>query len=207
MNNKVAPESIDISFVTSQIPLVMNSMFNEDSFNSVDLREIRDAFRLKQMQSKAWLINAFKNQSIDKDKKILVIGSWLGFTSLCLYKLGYKNITEVDPDTRLEKFACYLNRFNKQFKHISCDINNLDISEFDVIINTSCEHILDNAWFEKISSKACVFLHSNNLEGYDHVNTCKNLDEMIKKYPLDLIYQGELDFSDWKRFMLIGLRT
>jgi hypothetical protein len=207
MTVTVNPKDVNIEFVSSLIPLVMNSLFNEESFKAVDLREIRDAFRLKQMQSKAWLINGFKEQQLSKNSKILVIGSWLGFTSLCLHKLGYQYITEIDPDIRLEKFARYLNRFNKNFKHISDDVNNIDLTEFDVIINTSCEHILDNTWFEKIKAGSCVFLHSNNLEGYDHTNICKDLNEMVKKYPLDLLYQGELNFLDWKRFMLIGQRT
>jgi hypothetical protein len=196
--------AIDISFVSSQIPLVMNSLYNDESFNAIDLREIRDAFRLKQIQSKSWLMNAVKNQNLNLNSKILVVGSWLGFTSLCLHKLGFSNITEIDPDSRLEKFAQHLNRANKNFKHISDDVNNIDISEYHVVINTSCEHISNNTWFEKITNKTVVFLHSNNLEGYDHVNTCIDLTEMISKYPMELIYSGELDFTEWKRFMLVG---
>jgi hypothetical protein len=196
--------TIDIGFVSSQIPLVMNSLYNDSSFNTVDLREIRDAFRLKQIQSKSWLMDAVKNQNLNLNSKILVVGSWLGFTSLCLHKLGFSNITEIDPDSRLEKFANHLNRANKHFKHISDDVNNIDISEYHVVINTSCEHISNNTWFEKITNKTVMFLHSNNLEGYDHVNTCRDLPEMISKYPMELIYSGELDFTEWKRFMLVG---
>jgi len=203
-NENLLGADIDYSFVTRYIPEVMNAMYNEQAAETLTLIEIRDAFRVKQMQSKGWLMSKIKD--IDKSKKVLVIGSWLGFTSLCLYKLGFTHITEIDIDPRLEDFANHLNRFNKNFRHITNDINNIDISKYDLIINTSCEHILDNTWFNNIDKDATVVLHSNNLEGYDHINTCQTVEEMAEKYPMTLKYAGSLDFKDWKRFMLIGVK-
>lgn len=198
------PNDVNYNFVASLIPDVMNALYNEPASKDITLEEIRDAFRIKQMQSKAWLLNQIQDRHINKESKILVIGSWLGFTSWCLHKLGFKNITEIDVDSRLEDFAKHLNRFNKNFSHITDDVNNIDTSKFDVVINTSCEHIDNDRWFLSLDSKSLVFLHSNNLPGYDHTNTCIDLEEMIKKYPLDLKYSGYLDFKDWKRFMLVG---
>jgi hypothetical protein len=200
----INPKDIDYTFVASLIPDVMNALYNEDAAKDISLNEIRDAFRIKQMQSKAWLINQIQQQGINKDCKILVIGSWLGFTSWCLYKLGFKNITEIDPDIRLENFAKHLNRFNKHFTHLTDDVNNIDTSKFDVVINTSCEHIDNNKWFLSLNNQSLVFLHSNNLPGYDHTNNCVDVDDMIKKYPLTLKYSGSLNFNDWQRFMLVG---
>jgi len=198
------PNEVDYTFVASLIPDVMNALYNEDAAKDITLTEIRDAFRIKQMQSKAWLMNQIQSQNLDKNSRILVIGSWLGFTSWCLFKLGFKNITEIDVDSRLEKFAKHLNRFNKSFVHLSDDVNNIDTSNFDVVINTSCEHIDDNRWFLSIDKKSLVFLHSNNLPGYDHTNNCVDVEDMIKKYPLHLKYSGSLNFNDWQRFMLVG---
>jgi hypothetical protein len=195
-------EDIDISFVSTMIPLFMNSLYNTESFSSVNLEEIRDAFRLKQIQSKSWLIENTKD--FDKNKSVLVIGSWLGFTSLCLHHAGFKKITETDPDVRLMPVATHLNRFCKNFQHLSEDINNIEISNYEIIINTSCEHIQDNSWFEKIRPGTKLILHSNNLIGYDHVNICEDVEEMIKKYPMKLSYSGCLDLKSYKRFMLIG---
>jgi hypothetical protein len=204
INENLKGSEIDYSFVANHIPQVMNAMYNEDVAKPLTLFEIRDAFRVKQMQSKAWLVS--KLTHIDKSKKVLVVGSWLGFTSLCLNKLGFSEITEIDVDPRLEDFSKHLNRFNKKFKHITDDINNIDISEYELIINTSCEHILENSWFDKIAKDTIIVLHSNNLPGYDHVNTCESIGEMIEKYPMQLQYSGSLDFTDWKRFMLIGTK-
>lgn len=204
ITENIQGKTVNYEFVTRYIPDVMNAMYNEQAAEPLSLFEIRDAFRVKQMQSKAWLLSQVRDLS--KDKRILVIGSWIGFTSWCLYKLGFKYITEVDPDARLEQFAKHLNRHNADYRHITDDVNNLDLSQFDTIINTSCEHILDNSWFDKIPAGARVYLHSNNLEGYDHVNTCTDVGDMSKKYPLNFEFQGTLDFQDWKRFMLIGTK-
>jgi hypothetical protein len=193
---------IDINFVSSIIPIFMNALYDEQSLMSVTLEEIRDAFRLKQIQSKSWLLEKIKDN--DKDSPLLVIGSWLGFTSLCLYKLGFKHIDETDPDKRLSRISNHVNRFNKEFRHYNEDVNNLDLTKYKIIINTSCEHIDNNSWYNNIPSGTKLFLHSNNLLGYDHVNICQNLEEMIDQYPMKLSYGGSLDFHNYKRFMLVG---
>ena len=204
---KINPDTIDYSYVSSFIPEVMNAMYNESIAKQTNLYEIRDAFRVKQMQSKAWLISHIKNSNLNLNSKVLVIGSWLGFTSLILSKLGFTNITEVDPDVRLTEFAKHLNRSNKNFLHITDDVNNIDLSNYQIIINTSCEHILEHRWFENIKKGTQLFLHSNDLRGYDHVNICNDLNSMIEKYPMDLDYAGELDFINWRRFMMIGQKS
>jgi hypothetical protein len=198
----ITATDIDINFVSSIIPIFMNSLYDDQSLKSVSLEEIRDAFRLKQIQSKSWLLEKIKD--FDKELPVLVVGSWLGFTSLCLYNIGFKNISETDPDERLSRIACHANRFNKKFQHYSEDVNNLDLSKYKLIINTSCEHIDNNSWYNKITPGTKVILHSNNLSGYGHVNTCQTLTEMIDQYPMNLHYSGSLDFYNYKRFMLVG---
>jgi hypothetical protein len=203
MNNiDISTKDIDINFVSSMIPVFMNALYDEESLKSVSLEEIRDAFRLKQIQSKSWLIDKVKD--IDRDLPLLVIGSWLGFTSLCLHKLGFSSIDEIDADPRLSRISNHVNRFNKKFQHFSHDVNELDLSKYKVIINTSCEHINDNTWYDNIIPGTKIILHSNNLLGYDHVNICQDLGEMIKKYPMKIYYSGSLDFQSYKRFMLVG---
>lgn len=193
---------IDINFVSRIIPIFINGLYDEQSLNSVSLEEIRDAFRLNQIQSKSWLMEKVKN--FDKEDSIIVVGSWLGFTSLCLFHLGFKNISETDPDSRLSRISNHINRFNKNFQHYSEDVNNIDLSKYNLVINTSCEHIDNNNWFDKLCPGTKLVLHSNNLPGYDHVNICDNIEEMKQMYPMNLSYSGTLTFKSYKRFMLIG---
>ena len=204
MNEYLNKNDINHSEISSLIPLVMNALYNDEASKNITFNEIRDAFRLKQIQSKAWLIDHFKKNVNDASSKILVIGSWIGFTSLCLYHSGYSNILEVDPDFRLEDFSKHLNRFNSNFHHSSIDVNNLKEFNFDVIVNTSCEHIKNNHWFDSINKESLLILQSNDLEGYDHTNICKDIEDMKQKYPMELLYSGTLDFDSYKRFMLVG---
>lgn len=197
---------INYDYVAANIPHALQSLYNEDILNSITLPEIRDAFRINQMQGKAWLLNEI--QKYDRDSSILVIGSWMGFTSYCLYKLGFSDITETDPDTRFGHMSMNMNQGNKKFKHLNQDVNDLDLDRYNIIINTSCEHISDDTWFDRIIPGTKVALHSTNLKWHDHVNTVENLDEMKNKYNLNLSYSGELVFNPtYSRFMLVGTKT
>ena len=198
---------LDHSRVASYIPEVMNALYDSASFESTSLTEMRDAFRMKQIQGKTWLLNSgLLDHCSDKSKKVLVVGSWFGFTSFCLHKLGFSNVTEVDPDGRLEHFAKHLNRFNKQYMHITADINTIDLSSYDIIINPSGEHIVDNAWFDNIKSDATVIIHSTDYPAIDHVNTCQQQSELLIKYNMNPIFLGTLDLQTYKRFMIVGLK-
>lgn len=200
-------KDLDHSRVASFIPEVMNALYNDAALSSTSLVEMRDAFRLKQIQGKTWLLEGLERFCFSKDKKILVVGSWFGFTSFCLWKLGYKNVTEVDPDSRLVPLTLHLNRFNKSFKHISADINDIDISSYDVVINPSGEHIADNTWFSKIKKGALVIIHSTNYPAIDHVNLSNSHDELPVKYVLETTqFVGTLDLETYKRFMIIGIK-
>ena len=203
LNNK----DIDYKDIAVYIPDVMNALFNEQAGSKLHQWEIRNAFRIKMMQSKAWLIQQFISAVVNPNSNILVVGGWLGFTSWVLYKYGYSNITEIDVDQRLHDFSCHLNRFNKNFIHLSKDVNDIDTSKYEVIINSSCEHIDNPAWFYNSKSGCLQVLQSNNIEISEHVNICKNLDHMISKYPLNLKYSGTLDYNDGtQRFMLVGYK-
>ena len=202
MNLLTRKEDIDYSGVTVHIPWVMNTLGIKGAIEVVYLAEIRDAFRVQQMQSKAWLLSQV--EQFDRTSKILVIGSWLGFTSYCLYKLGFTYISETDPESRFAVLANNINRENPNFQHFSQDVNNLDVSSYDLIINTSCEHIGNNTWFKNIKPDCQVVLHSTNMKWHDHVNTVENLEEMKSKYPMNLTYAGQLDFGGSSRFMLVG---
>lgn len=191
--------------IASNIPSFMQTLYIETNIKSIELSEVRDAFRINQMQGKSWLLNQLS--SVSHETKILVIGSWIGFTSYCLHKIGFKYITETDIDNRFTSISEHLNSENSHFKHLNSDINGLDLSPYGLVINTSCEHIGDNTWFDRISSGCLVALQSTNLKWHDHVNTVESVEEMKLKYNLNLQYSGELKFNDvYSRFMLVGTK-
>lgn len=205
MSEKIYNHTINYIDLSFYIPDVMNALYNEHAAINITKNELRDAFRIKMMQSKAWLIQNFLQQNIDKNKKILVVGGWLGFTSYVLYKNGYNNITEIDIDARLQNFSKHLNRNNHSFTHQVTDVNDVDTSNFEVIINTSCEHIISSKWFVQAKPETYFVLQSNNIDIPDHINKVYSIEEMSSKYALNFMYQGTLDYNDGtSRYMIIG---
>ena len=81
------------------------------------------------------------------------------------------------------------------------------IDKINMVINTSCEH-MDNTWFEDLPSGTFVVLHQNDyFENEQHVNCCKDLEDVKRKYPMqNIFYEGELDTHLYNRFMLIGIK-
>jgi hypothetical protein len=196
----------EYSFVSSLIPDFMNALYNEEAFNKINKDEIRDAFRKKQIAGKAWLIeNLLK--TANQDSNILVIGSWLGFTSYCLYKKGFCNITEIDIDDRVSEIAKHLNRVNNKFNHITGDANDIEMSKFDIIINTSTEHILNDTWFKRIKDGSLVVLQSTDYVADDHFNTCISDTDLCNKFPMNnILYQNTLNLDQYSRFMILGVK-
>jgi hypothetical protein len=196
-------EEINYDSICAHIPHVIQTMYDPKILDSTTLIEIRDAFRINQMQGKAWMLSNIKK--VNRNTKVLVIGSWLGFTSYCLFKEGFKYITETDIDSRLEKMARQVNLPNESFKHLNNDVNELDLSDYGLIINTSCEHIEDNRWFDKAKSGTILALQSTNFRCPDHVNIVNSLDEMKSKYPLKYTYADDLVFNQmFVRYMVVG---
>ena len=96
-----------------------------------------------------------------------------------------------------------------RFKSFVKDINEIEFNDCDItVINTSCEHLLDDTWFKKIPEGALVVLQSNNaIQISDHVNCVSGIEEMKLKYKLsNFLYEGEIDAIKYKRFMLIGTK-
>jgi len=188
--------------VTDHIPEFMDSLYNAESLRNITVVELRDLFHTNQIKSKAWLIREFICGDYDKDSKILIIGSWTGFTTLCLQKLGYTNLTEIDLNPKYLKISQNLvQNVTRHFK----DVNSfIEINDYDIIINMSCEHIVEDTWFKRIDHGKLLLLQSNNLEIPEHVNICKNIGEMVLKYPLKTLFSGTLNLNIYDRYMLVG---
>jgi hypothetical protein len=79
-----------------------------------------------------------------------------------------------------------------------------------LIINTSAEHMTEE-WFHQLrfkqmESDPVVVLQSNNMfDGEGHVNCVHSIDHMKKKFPMrEVLFEGELQLTGYKRVMLIG---
>jgi hypothetical protein len=190
------------------IPKFLDMLYDEEISKNLSLVEIRDAFHTNQIQSKKEASLAFEAVS-DNAKKVLYIGSWLGFlTRVLVEKYPNINFEEVDMDTRCKEIS---GRFNYTFKnylgHQSIDIDSFGREhDFDTIINLSCEHMTID-WFNRIKPGTQLIIQSNNLVIDDHINNCKSLDDFKSKYPLSEIkYSNTLKLNVFDRFTVSGIK-
>lgn len=197
-----------MSCMEDYIPKFLDMLYDEEISKNLSLVEIRDAFHTNQIQSKKEASLAFEAVS-DNAKKVLYIGSWLGFlTRVLVEKYPNINFEEVDMDTRCKEIS---GRFNYTFKnylgHQSIDIDSFGREhDFDTIINLSCEHMTID-WFNRIKPGTQLIIQSNNLVIDDHINNCKSLDDFKRKYPLSEIkYSNTLKLNVFDRFTVSGIK-
>jgi len=169
-----------------------------------------DSLSKGQLYSKLWLVKELKKIS-PYYGTVFLLGGWYGMLVEMLFdNMNIDKIHSFDLDETACKIADEINLNHVidswRFKAFVKNINELDYSEADTIINTSTEHINENTWFDSIPTKKLIIIQSNNLTSIeDHTNCVKNEYELKEKYKLSEYYfQGELDVVDYKRFMIIG---
>lgn len=179
-----------------------------------DLAQLRDALSMGQIGSKLWLVEELLNLNI-QNPRILIVGGWIGSLSRIIFEhIPTATITSVDIDEKSNVVAKYVNNaFSSRFKALTLDMYDIDssfYSQFDIIINTSCEHIPDiQRWMSKIQNDKIVIVQSNNFFACDqHINCVSSVDEFKTQVDFDdILYEGELEFINvYTRYMLIGKR-
>ena len=185
-----------------------------------------------QLKSKLWLIQTLKDLGISNLGSVFLCAGWCGSLAYLLLQdksLEVDKILSFDIDPLSIQISEDLNRkwvqqdwkFKATLKNIlDLDYNLADFETLkkdgssqrlqlspDTIINTSCEHIENfNNWWEKIPKEKLIVLQSNNFHSLEeHINCVSSLKEFEKQAPMEaLLFKGELDLGEYKRFMLIG---
>ena len=193
--------------------------------------DIIDAFSKGQLNSKKWLIEQLELLDYELGN-VWVLCGWIGSLPYLMSngysQLKYASVRSFDIDKNCAPLAELLNKKDVinswRFKSSTLDVNSMRYTNYkfataksdgtiqyihesaDTIINTSCDHMMSNTWWERIPSGALVVLQNNDfIQIGEHVNTVSSLDEFKQKYPMtDLLYQGELDCDVYTRYMLIG---
>lgn len=181
-----------------------------------------NAFSHGQVQSKQWLCESLEPY-IPKNARVAILGSWynlLGLMMLTRQHEQYQEILGIDKDPEAIETAdkiCNAWTFGASKKINNCqgDANYYELSNFNVVINCSPEHMSERNWFNKISKGSLVCLQTSNLDYPDDewgiTNPTYTLKEFKNKYPLSHIIIEDtldIDYDDWgyKRFMLIGTK-
>jgi hypothetical protein len=184
----------------------------------------QDAFASGQIVSKIWLAETLEkvieHNELEKDLKILNLGGWYGILHFILKtrnNLKIKIYRSIDIDRDACDIADLINETwvwqNWKFKSIADDANNFKYGkdDFNVVINTSVEHIDSDRWFQNIPTGTVVVLQSNNMPHEDHVYNHSTLEEFVDLFPLtEILYHGQKLFQyeneNFIRFMIIGIK-
>lgn len=191
-------------FFTSRIAA---SLYDPFVLSSLPLTELRDALSDGQLFSKRWLISKMKEFVPPNTPKVAILGGWIGTLGLMMHAYDLDvDITSIDLDARANRIAMTLN-YDHKFKTLQADMYEVDYNEYDIIINTSSEHIPDiEAWAKKIPEGKMVIVQNNNFEeGEGHVSCVRNSVELRTKLGLkEVLFEGTIEFPQYRRFMLIG---
>ena len=203
--------------------------FDVNNIYSIDLDEnvLGPSKRLyadEHAQKRFWPIAYDVNKVRWEDKKLLILDQEVKKEQTLKWhdknneKLRQGVITEQDKQEAYESFGYKNIASYQRIKEITENhflspvqkqdqISYLDNQEINLVINTSCEH-MDNNWFHSLPDGTFVVLHQNDyFENEQHVNCCKDLEEVKQKYPMRQIhYEGSLDTQLYNRFMLIGIK-
>jgi hypothetical protein len=195
---------------------------NEDLYRSYD---IINATNSAQLESKEWLAenlsSILKNKEYLRDgevRDVLIMGAWYGITGGFLKQYLNKeyNIWNVDFDPECQKYGQLLH------KDIEACNNTTFVTEdaieyffdrtsaFQVLINTSCEHMEQDDIDLILASKnpnTIICFQSNNFHSQaEHITTFNNLKEFEQSLKLVKVYwSGTLKTSSCERYMVIGI--
>jgi hypothetical protein len=193
----------------------------EDLYRSYD---IMNAINDAQMASKQWLVDNLL-PFLDKEytyfdvRDILVLGAWYGVTGLLLREHldPEVKIWNVDSDPKCMDYSHLLK------KDVPYAENNISITAdaaeyffdnadaYQVIINTSCEHMDQediNLMLSMKNPETVVCLQSNNFHKEpEHINTYNSVEEFVNSLKLvKVLWSGKIKPSDdYERYMVIGL--
>lgn len=182
----------------------------------------QDVFASGQILSKLWLAETLEDvishQNLTHSLRILILCGWYGQLHLIFRirkKLKIETTISIDINPEIQKAAELLNETwvwqSRKFSAITVDANEFTYSEedFNVVINTSVEHMESRQWFENIPLGTLIVLQSNDMVHDDHHNNHQNLQDFLDEYEIsEYYYNGVKTFSYpnqmFKRYMIIG---
>ena len=192
----------------------------EDLYRSYD---IMNAINGPQMDSKQWLVDTLVPFLIPKYlyfdvRDILVLGAWYGVTGLLLRE-------HLDPEVKIwnidldPKCIDYSHLLKQSIPHTENNISvTADAAEYffdnsdayQVIINTSCEHMDQediDLMIRMKNPETLLCLQSNNFHKEpEHINTHNSVEEFADSLNIVVLWKGTLKPSDdYERYMVIGL--
>ena len=186
---------------------------------------LMDSFTSSQLEGKLWLGSEMEKLEI-KPNKVALLAGWYAhyMTAILIDNLGAELVTnfEIDEDAHYISF-----KFNRRYKEVNKYksmrknimfqkvLTNKEIETkvepYDVVVNTSCEHMFPMWKFREINPQledAIYVLQSTNQteECPDHINTVEEPEQLAEQARLmEVWFTGKKVLQNgFTRFMVIG---
>ena len=189
-----------------------------------------ESMNASQVEGKLWLGNELINLNVVPEHVALLAGWYAHYiTAILVDNVGAKYVTnfEIDHDAHFISF-----KFNRRYKdeprkyrsmrrdvmfkslRYCRDLNDVQDKHaqvYDVVVNTSCEHMFPMWKFREINpqleNSLFVLQSTSQKENCpDHINTVESVDELIEQARMmDVWYSGSKKLlNGFERFMVIG---
>ena len=184
-------------------------------------KRVLDSMNRSQLESKLWIIQELIKLEI-KPKRVAILAGWYSqYIIPLLIEHGVEFIYNFEIDRDAKDISYKFNKRYKDQEKYECHITDIMFKEiegkeknhgaFDVLINTSCEHMFPMRRFrelnKKLSGNPIYVLQSTNEDKYeDHINCVNGPEELAEQAEfVDIMYSGTkiLD-NGMERFMVIG---
>lgn len=174
------------------------------------------AFSAGQIESKLWLVDALNGVVPRQAYNICIVAGWVGvLVPLLWWRTPHliRRLVLVDNDPVALEIAKVLHAeliAEKKLELIEADATKFEYDfNFNLIINTACEHFGDSQWFKNIPAGRLVVLQSTNADQPDHIRTVTSALQLHEQYPMKLsLYSGWrlVKLRKDKRYMRIGCK-
>ena len=185
------------------------------------LKRVLDSMNQSQLESKLWIIQELIKLEIEPKRVAILAGWYSQYIIPLLIEHGVEFIYNFEIDRDAKDISYKFNKRYKDQEKYECHITDIMFKEiwrkeenygaFDVLINTSCEHMFPMRRFRELnknlSGNPIYVLQSTNEDKYeDHINCVSGPEELAEQAELiNVVYSGTkvLD-NGMKRFMVIG---
>ena len=188
------------------------------------MKRTLDASIPSQLESKLWVVDELKKieDRFDLQPNIALIGGWFAnyLTPLLIDNLNASKVINHEIDNDAKDISYKYNKRYKDTGQYQCLIKDAMMKEldeiFDIVINTSCEHMFPMKRFVEMNKQSLPFngeqnsplyvLQSTNDDQYDdHINCVSSPEELAEQAGIVPEYMGSLTLSSgMERFMVIG---
>lgn len=169
--------------------------------------EFVESFRPNQVKCKSWLVDQIANYNTVWEN-VLVLGSW---NSCLMYELmsqeclvKWWDFVDVDLHCHNHRDLYFdINNMRKNYNSICMDATQFSaFGDYDLIINTSCEHMPD---IPPVPGPLYALQSNNYSSVEEHINVSKSLKEFVGKTQLTWqVHADKKDMGHYERYMVLG---